>query len=197
MPCAGALHYCCLNSACVHINFSWGVGFPALTQGLRLGKFETTGLINKIMIAQSLRVQKCHFSSSNLKLICQPTRVNISWCYAKVYWAKVVSGPKLFWTEVFPCQSRHRAKIFSGLKYSLGWSVFEAKVCLGPKWVWDESCLGANWVLASRTGHLLFTQTKFKIHVSCDISAHANSWVCLHCDDVVSICKWNLLLLFF
>ena len=51
--------------------------------------------------------------------------------------------------------------------------------------------------LVSRTGHLHFTQTRFKIHVPCDISAHANLWVCLHCDDVVSICKWNLLLLFF
>ena len=47
------------------------------------------------------------------------------------------------------------------------------------------------------SGNLLFTQAKLKIHVPCDISAHANLWVCLHCDDVVSICKWNLLLLFF
>ena len=41
-------------------------------------------------------------------------------------------GPKLFWAEVFPGQSRYWAEVLLGPKYSSGQYVPRAKVCLGP-----------------------------------------------------------------
>ena len=138
----------------------------------------------KLFLGQSCFVTKCFQAK-----VCMGLKYSL---VQSIFWSKVFSGPKYFLV-----QSILRSKGFSAPKYSLDRSIPWAEVCLRPKYVWGQSECGMKAVLGPNWGHLLFTQTKLKIHVPCDISAHANSWVCLHCDDVVSICKWNLLLLFF
>ena len=60
----------------------------------------------------------------------------------------LVLGPKVYWAEEFPGQSRQWAKAGIGQKYY----IIRAKVFLGPKYAWDQSecgakvVLGPNWV---------------------------------------------------
>ena len=48
-------------------------------------------------------------------------------------------GPKFFWTEVFPGQSRHRAEVFLRPKCASWQSMIEVKVSAGPKWSWGQT----------------------------------------------------------
>ena len=72
------------------------------------------------------------------------------------------SGPKLFRAKVFLGRSIHRAKVFSGPKYSPGRSILWAEVVSGPKLFRAEvfpgqsecrakAVSGPNWVWANST----------------------------------------------
>ena len=67
---------------------------------------------------------------------------------------QIVLGWSCFRAEVFPGRSRHRVKVFSGPKYSLGRSTYapgqsecRAKAVSGPNWAWASKKMPLDFIL--------------------------------------------------